>query len=485
MTEYYDLVDKGFQRGFGLAQFGDEERRKRLSREQIAVMEKEQSSAPTVGDTARVSNYNAALAAQDNETFGEGTAAAADYQYGPQDKLATPRGLTQTERMSRMADIYRNNGFDDRADKFSGLAYQYGRDERADARQSVADARDAEKHPLVMQGLRQQRELGDYQVSAAKRTEVLATEMEKLRVASQSGWDGLSGLIDNDPNDDKHFTLGQTKNGMQILVNGKPVDSQVFKSPDELAAFMQFRIKNDPDGFVKSRLEQDSKRAAIRKDNAYAGYLESGGSRGGAGGLGSGKPLQVKVPITGPGGKVTYETQLVEKTANGWVNALTGEKADPKLFKLDGGVARDPLDDDLNQNIEAVRAGKMTVPATIKGQQVELSGPQAIEYLRQETASKKAQQAAYEEFTQIEQEGGREAAVLSAFMDAKRQLGTPDAVKRHLATLGVSDTEVRAAATMVEQKSGGDRRGQSLGKQVMPNWVEQVRDKYRDAGYRN
>ena len=60
--------------------------------------------------------------------------------------------------------------------------------------------------------------------------------------------------------------------------------------------------------------------------------LAAGGAHGGP------KPMAVKVPMQLPNGKTVMETVLVEKAKDGsWINSFTGDKVDPRTFKLNAG----------------------------------------------------------------------------------------------------------------------------------------------------
>jgi hypothetical protein len=121
----------GFADGFraGQAAVESAERRKREEAERLAIAEaaKYDPNANLEADNQKATAYaaeNAATAAQDNATFGEGTAAPTDYQYGqaPAGRVRMPDALVNQERTNRMATAYEQSGNTENAMRLRSLA---------------------------------------------------------------------------------------------------------------------------------------------------------------------------------------------------------------------------------------------------------------------------------------------------------------------------------------------------------------------------
>lgn len=136
---YGDIFWQGYDRGHAAVSQFDEARRKGLARKGMKELDSATTADPNAAQADAYARENAATAAQDNETFGT-QAAPDDYQYG-KPQLTEARGLGDAERYRRAETIYRDQGFDDKAE-------QYGERSRLATRQEKEDVRTARRDAL-------------------------------------------------------------------------------------------------------------------------------------------------------------------------------------------------------------------------------------------------------------------------------------------------------------------------------------------------
>jgi len=150
-TNYGDIFWKGYDRGHAAVSQFDDARRKGLARKGMRELDNETTADPNAAQADAYARENAAMAAQDNETFGT-QAAPEDYQYGtPQ--LTEARGLGDAERYRRAETIYRDQGFDDKAEQYGERSRRATREEKEDVRTARRDAMAEQTHGLQTRGM--------------------------------------------------------------------------------------------------------------------------------------------------------------------------------------------------------------------------------------------------------------------------------------------------------------------------------------------
>lgn len=281
--DYGSMVSQGFNSGFGLARFADDERRKRLLREGLA--------GAAVSSTPEASGEDAYTAAQQaragalTKATSEEEIAQIDAQYQPTiDAVEAQRGraagtaysmgsganfqqyadksaATDASTAAR-AGLHRQYGTEADAERVEDRAHGLKREAKQDARQAILDDRATKTYEV-------DEKLKGFQLNEAQIKSTVTTALDKLRVAAMGkGYAGFVGLIDTDPNDDKVVELQELKGGRaQLMINGKPT-GQTFDSPTDLHNYMKKTIEDKPEDYAKFKADEDHRKWQREHGNA-------------------------------------------------------------------------------------------------------------------------------------------------------------------------------------------------------------------------
>lgn len=225
---------------------------------------------------------------------------------------------------------------------------------------------------MRLQGMAQESELRGLQIKGAKRKDKDEEYMSKVNdfirasgdMSDEDFYSGAAKLATDGKQDGLGFVYHQDPQTGQFM--GAQYDRNTRKvagyEPLSREATIQRLAKySGLEGFEKARLEEkgdkrydkefglkernvavEERKAASMEQHykdwarLYGQHFANEAARAGA--ATSPKPMAVKVPVQLQNGKTVMETVLVEKGKDGsWVNSFTGDKVDPRTFKLNAG----------------------------------------------------------------------------------------------------------------------------------------------------